>query len=131
MTARENLAMVKELLEAMRRHDVEKGISFYAEDCTLDMIASRNLIHGKDGLASAWTMSWAALPDQYYTENRMFATDEYVVFEGVMGGTHQGPYLNIPPTDKPVSVRVAFIWRIEGGKVKEWHSDWDAADLLR
>jgi hypothetical protein len=44
---------------------------------------------------------------QYYKEDRMFACGDYVLFEGVIGGTHEGTYLNIPPTDKHLEWRVA------------------------
>ena len=131
MVVEKNLAMVRELLDAMRSHDIKKGVSYYADDCVLDMIPVWDLVHGRDGLASAWGMAWAAFPDQYYAEKNMFAQGDYVAFEGIMGGIHNGPYLGLPPTGKHMSVRVAFVWRIEGGQVKEWHSYWDAAALLR
>jgi steroid delta-isomerase-like uncharacterized protein len=131
MPAKDNLAMVKELLDAMRRHDIKKGTSYYAEDCLVDIIALREVVRGRAGLASAWSMAWTAFPDQYYEEKNMFAQDDWVVFEGILGGTQTGRYLGFPPTGKHIAYRVAFIWRIEGGKVKEWHSYWDAADLLR
>ena len=131
MSAEENLALVKELLEAMRAHDIPKGTSYYAEDSILDMIPVRDVIRGPEGLAAAWGMAWTAFPDQTYEEENIFAYGDYVCFEGVMAGTQKGTYLGLAPTGKYISMRVAFIWRIEDGKVKEWHSYWDAADVLR
>ena len=131
MTAEQNLAIIRDLLAAMRQHDVEKGVSFYAKDCVIDIVPLEQPIRGREGLAAAWRMAWSGFPDQYYKEDRMFPCGDYVLFEGVMGGTHEGTYLNIPPTDKHLEWRVAFIWKIVDGKVQEWHSYWDAAYLLR
>ena len=131
MSSERNLGIVKELLDVMRSHDIEKGVSYFTEDCVLDIIPVRGLILGHAGVSAAWGMAWTAFPDQYYTEENIFAYGDYVVFEGVFGGTQRGPYLNLPPTGKHMSVRVALVWRLEGGKVKEWRSYWDAADLLR
>lgn len=131
MSTEKNLELVKSLLDAMRAHDIRKGTSFYAEDSVLDMIPVQGVVQGPQGLAAAWGMAWTAFPDQYYREDNIFAYGDYVCFEGVMGGTQQGTYLGLPPTGKHMSVRVCFVWRIQDGKVKEWHSYWDAADLLR
>ena len=131
MSATENLELVRELLEAMRQHDVERAISYYHEDCLLDIVPLQRPMRGRDRLAAAWGMAWSGCPDQYYTEKNMFATDDYVMFEGILGGTHTGTFHNIPATGKHVAHPVAFVWRIVDGKVKEWHSYWDAADMLR
>ena len=131
MSSERNLAIVKELLDVMRSHDIEKGVSYFTEDCVLDIIPVRDLIRGHDGVAAAWGMAWTAFPDQYYTEDNIFAHGDYVAFEGVFGGTQKGTYLNVPPTGKHMSVRVALVWHFEGEKVKELRSYWDAADLLR
>ena len=116
MSTEKNLELVKELLDAMRAHDIRKGTSYYAEDSVLDMIPVEGVVRGPQGLAAAWGMAWTAFPDQYYREDNLFAYGDYVCFEGVMGGTQQGTYLGLPPTGKHMSVRVCFVWRIEEGK---------------
>ena len=131
MSAEENLALVRELLEAMRRHDVDQAVSYYVDDCVVDIAPMRSLVQGRGNLGRTWRMAWTAFPDQYYTERNMFAGGDYVLFEGVMGGTQKGTYMNIPSTGKHIAFPVAFIWRVVDGKVMEWHTYWDAADLLR
>ena len=93
MSAGENLALVRELLEAMRAHDIQKGVSYYAEDSVLDMIPVRGVIRGPKGLASAWGMAWTAFPDQYYKEANMFA---YGGLRGVRGRHGRDPERSLP-----------------------------------
>ena len=131
MSAEENLELVRGMLDAMRQHDIEKSASYYVEDCLVDIKALQRPIRGRDNLAATWRMAWSTTPDQYYTEKNLVAGGEYVLWEGILGGTHQGRYLNIPPTGKQYAFPVAFIWRVVDGKVLEWHSYWDSADLLR
>ncbi len=45
--------------------------------------------------------------------------DWVAIAVSVDGGTHQGPYMGIPPTGKPVSWTETHFWRLEGGKIKE------------
>ena len=131
MRAESNLKLIQELLNAMQQHDIEKATSFYVEDCVIRIMPLKHPVHGRAGLAASWGMAWTSFPDQYYEEVNIFADDNQVFFEGIMGGTQKGPYFNIPPTGKHIAWPVAFNWRIDQGKIYEWRAYWDAAECLR
>jgi ketosteroid isomerase-like protein len=52
----------------MRQHDVEKGVSFYAKDCVIDIVPLEQPIRGREGLAAAWRMAWSGFPDTSTTK---------------------------------------------------------------
>ncbi len=69
----------------------------------------------------------AGFPDLTLTIEQIFAEGDRVLTQLVMDGTHHGPWLGIPPTGKPVSIRMMTVHRIQDGKIVE---DWVLAESL-
>jgi predicted ester cyclase len=45
-------------------------------------------------------------------------------------GTHQGEFLGVAPTGKPMTFSIIDIWRVQNGKITElWHNV-PVADIL-
>lgn len=63
-----------------------------------------------------------AFPDLAVQTEDVIAAGDRVVVRSVLTGTHQGQLLDIPPTGKPVAMRVIDIHRIADGRIAEtWH----------
>jgi steroid delta-isomerase-like uncharacterized protein len=60
-------------------------------------------------------------PDLKFTIEQLFSADDKVFTQTVMQGTHTGTWLEVPPTNKRVTVRMMTVHRIAGGKIAE---DW-------
>ena len=60
-------------------------------------------------------------PDLKFTIEQIFSAGDKVFVQTVMEGTHTGLWLEIPPTNKRVTVRMMTVHRIAGGKIAE---DW-------
>jgi predicted ester cyclase len=58
-----------------------------------------------------------------------FGDGDYVASGGwpSMTMTHAGPYLGVPPTRRPMTLRVMDLWRVGGGKIME---NWVLLDFL-
>jgi SnoaL-like polyketide cyclase len=61
------------------------------------------------------------------TVEDLIAEGDKVVCRNVVTGTHQGEYLGLPPTGRPVTYNEIFIFRFEGGRIAE---TWGVVDLL-
>ena len=57
------------------------------------------------------------------------AEDDLVGVLWTFNGTHQGEYLGIPATGKPVTLRIAEFMRISNGTITEYWPVPDATDL--
>jgi predicted ester cyclase len=57
----------------------------------------------------------------------LLAEDNRVLIFLNFTGTHQGEYEGMPPTNKPVKIRSADLYRIENNKIVE---HWDVVDQL-
>ena len=57
--------------------------------------------------------------------DEMIAEGDRVIFRWSFNGIHQGEYLGIPPTHKPVSFTGIYIFRIQNGRIAEVWNLWD------
>jgi steroid delta-isomerase-like uncharacterized protein len=68
-----------------------------------------------------------AFPDLHVTVEDMIAEADKVVARDTVTGTHQGEYMGIPPTGKPVTYDEIFIVRFADGRIAE---TWGIVDVL-
>ena len=66
-------------------------------------------------------------PDLKFTIEQIFSADDKVFTQTVMEGTHTGTWLEIPPTNKRVTIRMMTVHRIARGKIAE---DWVLVESL-
>jgi predicted ester cyclase len=69
-----------------------------------------------------------AFPDWQANIEHVIAENELVVIFLNGSGTQKGEFHGIPPTNKPVNIRSADLYRIEGGIIT---GHWDVVDQLK
>lgn len=78
----------------------------------------------------------AGFPDLHFEVQHILAEGEIVAFHSTMTGTHEGvfalgPFRDVPPTGRRISVRHMHFLRVQSGKTTDlWHL-WDTPALLR
>jgi len=72
-----------------------------------------------------------AFPDWHVTVDDVIAEDDKVVARATGRGTHQGPFMGIAATGKPVTTMWIVIYRVTGGKLAEHWIYGDDIGLLR
>lgn len=71
--------------------------------------------------------SHAAFPDLKVKLDDQIAEGEKVVTRWTAHATHLGPFMGLPPTNKPLTVTAIHIHRVQGGKLIE---HWEEINLL-
>jgi uncharacterized protein (TIGR02246 family) len=72
------------------------------------------------------TMS-TAFPDQRATIEEILVEGDRVMTRTTIRATHTGPFRDLAPTGRPITVEVFDVWRVENGKLKE---HWGVFDTL-
>lgn len=72
-----------------------------------------------------------AFPDLYGTIEDLIAEGDKVVTRITYRGTHQGEFMGIPPTGRPVTMTFTGINRIAGGKIAEGWVNFDALGMMQ
>ena len=82
----------------------------------------------KDGVVQYFRIMLAAFPDMRMDVQDSFASGDKAVARLRVSGTHQGEFMGIPATGKPVSVNLIDITRFGDDGLAREH--WGVADML-
>jgi steroid delta-isomerase-like uncharacterized protein len=85
----------------------------------------------KAGTKAFFEMVLAAFPDFKMTPEHLIAESDLVSVFLTATGTHRGEFLGIPATNKPVSVKVFDLMRVQNDKITEHWGITDNASLLQ
>jgi steroid delta-isomerase-like uncharacterized protein len=115
--------IVRRVLHAMETGDEAEFDAVMAED----YIQHNHLGNGREPVKKMVAGLRRAFPDLKVIAEDMVAEGDRVVARVTITGTHQGRFLGVDATGKPITIRSVDIWRIENGRLKE---HWDVVDRL-
>jgi steroid delta-isomerase-like uncharacterized protein len=100
-----------------------------------DLIADKCRYHdpafpGVENIEQHITACRSAFPDLRFTIEDMIGERNEVVVHWTAHGTHKGPFLGMPPTNRQCTVSGTSISRMEGGKIVEQWADWNVMTLM-
>ena len=93
----------------------------------VDEVYSPEFGDGHEATKQFVTANLAAFPDLHNTIEDQIAENDLVVTRYVTSGTHQGEFMNIPPTGKQFTVTGIEIHRFTDGQLVEL---WNIMDML-
>jgi len=82
---------------------------------------------GAQAFRQLWAMLLRGLPDLRLTIEDLVAEGDKVVMRASVTGTHQGEYMGVQPTGKPVTYDEIFIFRFADGRIAEM---WGVVDVF-
>lgn len=112
--------------EAVNQGNLAVADELVAADC-IEHVPGPGLAPGREGAKQRVAGFRAAFPDLHVTVEDIVAAGDRVVTRWAARGTHTGPLMGIPPTNKPAAWVSIHINRVADGQIKE---DWHASDLL-
>jgi steroid delta-isomerase-like uncharacterized protein len=81
----------------------------------------------REGIRQLSALFRAAFPDGRMTVEDMIAEGDRVATRKTFRGTHQGAFMGLPPTGKPVEIGLIDIVRVAADRIVE---HWNAVDNL-
>lgn len=135
MTAAENQALVRRIIDGHNHQDAEAVVSCYAPD-----ISNHGRVVGRTGMARVYRDLYTAFPDFHFELQLVVDGGEWVTAQVLMSGTHLGtpelPVLGgllhgIPPTGHCVAVENIHLYRIEDGLVAEHRAVRDDMGMMQ
>lgn len=128
MSNDENVAAVRRLFEAFSTADAEA----VGKEIGVDFVA-----HGPGGrtdTAESWTglarHLLDAMPDLTTEIDGVVAAGDRVVVRFTWRGTHQGEFLGVAPTGRPLRTGGIEIYRLELGRIVECWGTYDMTELF-
>lgn len=87
-------------------------------------------IRGREELEDRIREVRSGFPDFHITVDDMLVSNEVVMMEWTMTGTHEGEYRGIPPTDREMTVSGMSKFRITDNKVQEEWMYFDRQEMF-
>jgi steroid delta-isomerase-like uncharacterized protein len=129
----EALEAAKRADDAFNAHDVDARLAVNSDDAELVMPGGMKL-RGREQ-ADVLRSFWEALPDATITWESHVESGSMIAGEGVITGTHSGPFRTpqgeIPPSGNQVRLPYAFVRRVESGKIASEHLYFDQMEFLQ
>jgi steroid delta-isomerase-like uncharacterized protein len=127
----QNKATVREFLrKVLSDGDIEAAGDYFHTDM-VEEVPLPGQGPGLAGLKETLAMLRQAFPDMRWDVEEQMAEGDRVLTRFVWRGTHQGAFLGMPPTQKPVVVWGMVIDRFEGAKIQSTRILMDTPSLMQ
>ena len=120
----ENLRLLGKYSEAMESGDGEAVYEFFSDDFhshVTDRVAPERAgtdLRGEEQLW--WSQARSAFPDMEFTVDLLIESEDLVVSNWTVTGTHTGtPFYDVPASGRPVTINGTAILRIRDGRIVE------------
>ncbi len=131
MSAEENKTLIREVIEEVWNQGDLEAVDRYFADDYVDHAPLPGRAPGPEGYRAAVSAIREAFPDLHLTLEHILSEGDQVAFHYTMRGTHQGPFMGIPPTGNSFSVTGMIIARIAEGKAVERWANLDTLSLMQ
>ncbi len=130
-TVATNLATIKQWVAAMAKGDLDHAP--YAEDAELSDPTGK--YKGKAQIIQSFKVWKTAFPQATAEVTNQIAQGEQVASEVVYKATHTGPLVSatgtIPPTNKPIELKVMLVSSFRDGLIQRERTYYDKAGLMQ
>ena len=123
-------AVVREHMDSENRLDFEATLRTF-EHPRYELIATGEVFDGPEAVRGYYAASRAAFPDQRNVVHALHHTDDGVIVEFDLLGTHQGPMRGIPATGKSFVCRMVALFLFDGDLIVCERVYFDSATILR
>ncbi|MDK1082081.1 MAG: ester cyclase [Anaerolineae bacterium] len=132
MSREQNLDLIHRLYEALNAKDLDAHYELWTEDMIWHGPPGFGDIHRIDGFINkVMKPFYESFPDYHVSNDIEVADENWASATGYLTGTHQGEWLGIPATGKPVKMLFSDFWLIKDGKISENWVMVDHVEVLR
>ncbi len=120
----DNLRLLAEYSAAMDSGDTDAVFEFWSEDFhshVTERVSPERVgtdVRGEE--VQWWKQVRSAFPDMTFSVDVLIESDDLVVSNWTVKGTHDGaPFYDVPPSGRPVTINGTAILRIRDGRIVE------------
>lgn len=122
-------AIVVEHMESENRHEFDATMETFGHP-RYEIIPTGDVYDGAEEVQRYFDDTRAAFPDQRNELVELHHTDDGVIVEFMLKGTHEGPLRGIPPTGKPFECRCTSFFIFEGDSLVCERAYFDSATIM-
>ncbi|HUA15302.1 MAG TPA: ester cyclase [Verrucomicrobiae bacterium] len=107
------VAIVNEHIRLENQHDLEGVLSTFGDTAQYDDQPWNDHFHGRDGVRQFYGQLMQALPDLEIDVQRQYATEDAVLVEVIIRGTHLGSWRGLPSTGRRVEFPLCGVYTFD------------------
>ena len=123
-------AIVREHMESENRHEFDATLDTF-EHPRYELIATGDVYDGPEEVSGYFEESRRAFPDQRNELLSLHHSDDAVIVEAIIRGTHEGPLRSLPPTGREWESRICAMFLFEEDKLVCERVYFDQLTVLR
>jgi steroid delta-isomerase-like uncharacterized protein len=123
--------IIKKWFNAMNDHNVEQMGVLCSENAIGDEVADPPPAEGRDGITKSYRELFEGFPDCKTEVQNMFSGGDQVLAEVRWRGTNTSAFRGTPATGNVVDIRIAYIFKVEGGKIRIITEYYDGGAVAR
>jgi steroid delta-isomerase-like uncharacterized protein len=135
VSTEENVALVGKVYDLWNDRDLEGALDLATDDVEIRLLALGQTLTGHEGFRRFMERFATASSDMKKHVTNQVASEDQVVSEFTLRGTHDGPLRTasgeIPPTGKPIELAVIEVIGIRDGRIARISNYSDSATLMR
>jgi steroid delta-isomerase-like uncharacterized protein len=108
--------IVREHMESENRHEFDVTLDTF-EHPRYELIATGDVYDGPEEVSGYFEESRRAFPDQRNELLALHHSDDAVIVEAIIRGTHKGPLRSLPPTGREWESRICAMFLFEEDKL--------------
>lgn len=122
--------IVREHMDSENRHEFDATLDTF-EHPRYELIATGEVYDGTEEVQGYYDDTRRAFPDQRNELLALHHSDDAVLVEAVVRGTHKGPLRSLPPTGREFELPILAIFLFEGDKLTCERVYFDQMTVLR
>ncbi len=127
---KDNRELVRQFIdEALNQGNIDASGKYFHQDM-VEQVPFPGQGPGLEGLKTILRGMRAAFPDMHWKVEEQIAEGEKVLTRFEWTGTHRGPFMGIPATNRPVCVWGMVVDRFEAGKIKDTRIIMDTMGMM-
>jgi len=107
------IAIVEQHVRLENAHDLNGVLSTFGDTAHYEDEAWSEHYQGRDGVRTFYAQLMSALPDLNIETLRRHVTDEVIVLEVIIRGTHLGPWRGLPATGARVEIPLCGLYTFD------------------
>ena len=108
------IQLVEEHVQAENAHDLDRIMRTFGEWARYEDQPWDELYDGPGGVRAYYTRLLAALPDLHIGIERRDVTQDHVILEVTITGTHRGRWRGLPATGRRVRIPLCAVYTFDG-----------------
>jgi steroid delta-isomerase-like uncharacterized protein len=107
------IAIVEKHIRLENAHDLDGVLGTFGESAQYDDEPWGEHHKGRDGVRSFYSSLMQALPDLEILVQQRHVTDDAIIVEALIRGTHRGAWRGLPPTGRRVDIPLCGVYTFD------------------